>query len=118
MKKVLYFLAGDVPTGAEQTAIDKLNAVTSPPYAVGVRNTLHPAGDTLLESADYVAGTIPSDYSATPTIDPDNIPNQGLTATQAIVDSGVDIVVPVTGTYATKITPTVVGGVITGFVLS
>lgn len=117
MKKVLYFTAGDVPTGAELTAIGKLNAATSAPYEVGVRNTLHPAGDTLLEHADYVAGTIPTAYNAVTEIDPNNIPDQSLSATQAVIDSGVDIVVPVTGVYATKITPTIVAGVITGFVL-
>lgn len=41
-----------------------------------------------------------------------------LAATKTIVTSGVDLVVPVTGVYATKATPTVVNGVITGIVLS
>jgi len=41
-----------------------------------------------------------------------------LASTVAGVVSGVDIVVPVTGVYATKITPTVVAGVITAIVLS
>lgn len=35
-----------------------------------------------------------------------------------IVQDGVDITVPVTGTFVTKITPTVVNGAITGFHLS
>ena len=38
--------------------------------------------------------------------------------TRAVVTSGVNIVVPVTGTYVTKATPTIVGGVITAIVLS
>lgn len=44
----------------------------------------------------------------------------GLTvpATSAVIASGVKIVKPVTGTYVNGITPTIVGGVITGFVLS
>lgn len=41
-----------------------------------------------------------------------------LAATKTIVTSGVDLVVPVTGVYATKATPTVVNGVVTAIVLS
>lgn len=41
-----------------------------------------------------------------------------LPATKAVVASGAAITVPVTGTYVSKITPTIAGGVITGFVLS
>lgn len=39
-------------------------------------------------------------------------------ATSAVIASGVGIVKPVTGTFVTTITPTIVAGVITGFVLS
>lgn len=39
-------------------------------------------------------------------------------ATSAVIASGTKIVKPVTGIYVNGITPTIVGGVITGFVLS
>lgn len=38
--------------------------------------------------------------------------------TQATVSNGVALTVPVTGTYVTKATPTVVNGVVTAIVLS
>ena len=41
-----------------------------------------------------------------------------LPATQAVVSNGVALTVPVTGTYVTKATPTIAGGVVTGIVLS
>lgn len=41
-----------------------------------------------------------------------------LEPTKTVVSNGVDLTVPVTGTYVTKATPTVAGGVITGIVLS
>lgn len=41
-----------------------------------------------------------------------------LPATAAIVDSAQQLVIPITGTYATKITLTVVNGVVTAGVLS
>lgn len=44
-------------------------------------------------------------------------PAPSLPTTQAVVASGVAITVPVTGTYVSQITPTVVDGAITGFVL-
>lgn len=39
-------------------------------------------------------------------------------STSAVVDSGEALVVPVTGTYVTTATPTVVNGVVTAIVLS
>ena len=45
-------------------------------------------------------------------------PAVSVPATSAVIASGVGIVKPVTGTFVTTITPTIVGGVITGFVLS
>jgi len=120
-KRVLYFTAGITATSPELAAIAKLNAVTIPQYQTIVMNGAANAkyGETnRLVPGDYAAGTIPGIYSGYPVIDPDSIPNQALTATQAIVTHNVDITVPVTGTYATKIKPTIVAGVITGFVLS
>jgi hypothetical protein len=114
-KKVLYFTADKVPTTGELADLTKLNAAALPGYVIQVRNTDIGHG---VEPADYVAGTVPADgYDGVTVLDPDNLPS-GLPATQAIVSDAVDIVVPVTGTYATKITPTIAAGVITGFVLS
>lgn len=111
-KKVLFFTAGPVATSAEKTAIEKLNAIAEAPYSVYSRNAAgnfnYGAGK---ESADYVAGTIPSAYSAVPVIDPDNPPAPTLPANQAIVTSG-DTVSGVTGTGTTA-TITVTDGVIT-----
>lgn len=111
-KKVLFFTAGPVATAAEKTAIEKLNAIAEAPYSVYSRNAIgnfnYGAGK---ESADYVAGTIPSAYSAVPVIDPDNPPAPTLPANQAIVTSG-DTVSGVTGTGTTA-TITVTDGVIT-----
>jgi len=119
-KKVIYFTAGKVPTGPELTAIANLNALAIPGYEIDVRNTLV-STDTGAgkEAADYVAGTIPAAYSAVTVIDPTKPPTPGnLPSTSAVINSGVDLTVPVTGTYATKIKATIVNGVITGFVLS
>lgn len=121
LKKVLYFTAGDVPTTGEKADIDKLNAAAVAPYEVGVRSAIRSLGTAgNYESADYVAGSVPAvaPWNAIDVIDPDAIPNQSTSATQAVIESGVDIVVPVTGTYTNTITPTIVDGVITGFVLS
>jgi hypothetical protein len=118
-KKVLYFTADKVPTTGELADLTKLNAAALPGYDIQVRNTdISTNIGHGVESADYVAGTVPADvYDGVTVLDPDNLPS-GLPATQAIVSDGVDLVVPVTGTYATKITPTIAAGVITGFVLS
>lgn len=39
-------------------------------------------------------------------------------STSAVIADGVALVVPVTGTYVDTITPTIVAGAVTGFVLS
>lgn len=110
--KIIYFTAGPVATAAEKTAIDKLNAIAEAPYSVYTRNAVggfkYGAGK---ESADYVAGTIPSDYSGVPVIDPDNPPEPTLPDNQAIVTDG-DTVTGVTGTGTTA-TITVTDGVVT-----
>lgn len=121
LKKVLFFTAGDVPTTDEKADIAKLNAAAVAPYEVGVRSAIRGLGTTgNFEATDYVSGTVPNvaPWNAKPVIDPDAIPNQSTSATQAVIDSGVGIVVPVTGTYTDTITPTIVDGAITGFVLS
>jgi len=122
-KKVIYFIAGTVPDATELADIAKLNAAKVPAYEIAVRTKLaSPNFGAGKEAADYVAvkagGTMPTAYNAVPVIDPANPPAQSLPATQAIVSHNVDIVVPVTGVYVTKIKATVVAGAITGFVLS
>jgi len=122
-KKVIYFIAGSVPDATELADIAKLNAATVAQYAVTVFTKLQsPNFGAGPAEADYVASkdgvAIPDDYSEVDVIDPDAIPNQALTATQAIIEDDVAIEVPVTGSYTDTITPTIVAGVITGFVLS
>lgn len=130
-KKVIYFIAGNVPTGPEQTAIDKLvgsaDSHITPAYEVVIRSNVNGNtpnyGENRFEAADYVAGTLPGGaagefYDEIDVINPDAIPAQGLLATEAVVRHNVDMTLPVTGTYATKIKATVVAGVITGFVVS
>jgi hypothetical protein len=115
MKKVLFFIAGRVPTGSETTALNALLAETEQ-VNVQVRTASEQATyGSNLEQADYVAGaSVPSAYSSVP------VYKSGATlpSTQAVVSNGVALTIPVTGTYATKATPTVVNGVVTGIVLS
>lgn len=117
-KNVIFFIVGTKPTTQEQAKIDQLNALTMQPYKVTVMKADVPQS-VPVRAADYVAGTsIPTAYSATPVIDPANPPANSLPTNQAVVSNGVALTVPVTGVYATKATPTVVNGVITGIVLS
>lgn len=119
-KKILYFTVGPTPTGGELTAIATLNALAGAPYSVQVRNGAIPAVyQPNNEPADYAAGTVPAAFNGLPVFNPAAPPNPPtLPLTQAVVSNGVDMVVPVTGVYATKIKATVVNGVITGFVAS
>lgn len=115
-KKVLFFTAGITATSGELASIAALNAIAEKPYEVVVMNKKMPQS-VPLRAADYVAGSPPAEYAATPVIDPANPPS-GLPATKAVVTNGVALTVPVTGVYATKATPTVVNGVVTAIVLS
>ncbi|AIW01677.1 virion structural protein [Pseudomonas phage vB_PaeS_C1] len=120
-KKVVYFTAGINATAGELADIAKLNAAAEPQYEVlvanGAANAEYGETDRIIPS-DYVAGTAPSAYSEVDVIDPDAIPNQALTATQAIVNDAEALTVPVTGTYTTTATVSVANGVVTGIVLS
>jgi hypothetical protein len=93
-KKVLYFIAGDVPTTSELADIAYLDSRALPVYAVGVRNaakqtafTSPESPDTAsLESADYAASAsaganIPAAYSGVPVL---SIP-QGGTGLQLVI---------------------------------
>lgn len=103
LKKVIYFTAGDVPTTDEKADIAKLNAAAVAPYDVAVRSAIRPmSSGGPLEACDYASGTIPTAYNAKPVIDPDAIPNQNLSSTQAIVTNGQTITgVTGSGTTAT-----------------
>lgn len=129
-KKVVYFTAGINATAGELADIAKLNAAAEPQYEVlvanGAANAEYGESDRIIP-ADFVAGTIPDVYRVDgdpledpvyPEIDPDAIPNQALTATQAIVNDAEALTVPVTGTYTTTATVSVANGVVTGIVLS
>lgn len=114
-KKVVYFTAGINATAGELADIAKLNAAAEPQYEVlvanGAANAEYGETDRIIPS-DYVAGTVPSVYSEVDVIDPDAIPNQALTATQAIVEDAQVLDVDGGGT----VTLTIEGGVITGVV--
>lgn len=120
-KKVIFFTAGTTATAGEIADIAKLNAAAEAQYEVIVANGAANAqyGDTdRIIPSDFVAGTVPTKYNAVDVIDPDAIPNQALTPTQAIVNDAEALTVPVTGTYTTTATVTVVDNVVTAIVLS
>lgn len=102
-KRVIYFTAGPAPTGAENTAIAKLNALSAPAYQVkvfnGVENPNYGYGK---EDCDYVAGTVPVAYNAKTVINPDSPPlPDNLPNTQAVVNNGQKISgVTGSGTFA------------------
>lgn len=65
MKKIIYFTAGPVATSGELSEIAELNTRTSPGYTVSVRNGASSSSYGYgKESADLVAGTVPSSHSA------------------------------------------------------
>jgi hypothetical protein len=61
-KKVIYLLAGTVPTIAETAEITRLNALALPAYDVFVRNGPQ-AELARKEDCDYYAGTVTSAYA-------------------------------------------------------
>jgi len=115
-KKVVYFTAGINATSGELADIAKLNAAAEARYEVlvvnGAANAEYGETDRIIPS-DYVAGTVPSAYSEVDVIDPDSIPNQALTPTEAIVQAGTPI--DITGG---TVTFTVEDNVITGGVFT
>lgn len=108
--KILYFLAGDVATVDELADIVKLNTAAEVPYLVGVRNskvsTNYGAGP---EECDFVAGTIPTAYTAKPTVDPDTI---GTGAT--VANGGTVAVRNSAGADSHNATAVVAGSTLTG----
>jgi hypothetical protein len=75
MQKIIYFIAGDVPTEGEIADIAALNAFANA-YSVTVSNGsvapglgLDGEGDAFLDAADFVAGAVPDPYEDVPVID-------------------------------------------------
>lgn len=63
-KKILFFTAGPVATGAETAQIAALNAMTIQGYTVGVRNALESGSyGAGIESCDLVCGTVPTAFN-------------------------------------------------------
>lgn len=96
MAKIMYFIAGNVPTVDEAADIAKLEAATGAPYELVIRsNKATPNyGEGRFEAADFVAGTLPAEeaandyYSEIDTIDPDNIPATNVPADGVVVRDG------------------------------
>lgn len=103
-QNVIYFTAGPVATNAELLAIGKIVAATEQPYAVKVFNGIEsPNYGAGKAPADLVAGTVPSAYTGTPILDPDNIPiGPPLPATSAIVANGGNVTVKNSAGTVTK----------------
>lgn len=85
MKRVIFFTASNQTTPTEATAIAALHAATDQQFEVqvmsagSVGNMLAVGGGPDYGSgrpapADYVAGTIPAEFSAVPVFDPVNPP--------------------------------------------
>ncbi|WP_019170675.1 hypothetical protein [Pseudaminobacter salicylatoxidans] len=94
-KKIIYFTAGSAVTSAEKADIAALNALTEPAYSVQVSNGAVSsglgktgAGNSVLETCDYVAGSAPADYGVIPTFDPDDPPAPDVGASRAVVENG------------------------------
>lgn len=119
MKRIAFFTAGMTPTTQEAAQIATINSQAAQPYEVIVMNALaNPNYGYGKLVADYAAGSPPSAYSAVPVYNPANPPNPPLVATKAIVSNAQELAVPVTGTYVTKATVTVVNNVVTAIALS
>jgi hypothetical protein len=118
-KKIIFFTASGLPTSGELAAIAALNAYTLQPFEVIVQNgAANPNYGAGKNPADYVAGTVPTAYNAVPVFNPASPPASSLPSTNAIIKSGQELTIPVTGVYISKVTLTVVNGVVTAAVLS
>lgn len=93
-QKVIYFTGTQTATTAEKAAIAALNALTEKPYEVLVFNSQQsPNYGAGPDDADFVAGTIPTQYEDVPVIDPANPPAPELPATETVVSNGQAITV-------------------------
>lgn len=108
-KKIIYFTAASSPTSGELADIAALNGLSGPEYVVNVSNGSVDSGFGSIESSDYVAGTVPGDYSGVTAFNISNPPRPAsLPSNQAVVFSTQALVIG-----ATTYTFTVVSGVIT-----
>lgn len=111
MAKIIYFIAGNVPTVGEAADIAKLEAATAQPYELAIRsNKQLPAyGEGRFEDCDFVAGTLPADedandfYAAIDEIDPDAIPATGVRDDQVVLTDGDELDAVGGGTIAVAI---------------
>lgn len=90
-KKIIFFTAGPSPTSNESSAIQALNAMAAPAYEVNVSNgsVSHGLGSGKIEACDYVAGTVPSAYSAKAVFNASEPPPSDATpSTSTIISSG------------------------------
>jgi len=111
-QNVIYFIAGTKPTTEEAVEIALLNDATEAPYSVHVYNQANQS--TPIRDADYVAGTVPTEYAAYPVIDPESIPLAPIPEDQAIVsDAGTQSVTNSAGADGHTATYTVVDSEVT-----
>lgn len=111
-KDVIYFIAGTKPTTEELADIAKLNDACEPTYALRVYNQADQS--TPIRAADFVGGTIPTEYAAYEVIDPDDIPIGPLPTDQAVVlDAGTLSITNSAGADGHTATLTVVDSAIT-----
>lgn len=109
MKKIIYFTAGSNATGQENVDIATLNALAAAPYQVNVSRADVPSGLGSIEACDFVAGTIPSAYSAKAVFDVSEPPRpDNMQSTQGVVSDGQELDVD-----GGKITFAVSDGVVT-----
>lgn len=70
-ERILYFTAANVPTEAEQAAIDRLEALAASPYSINIRSAATESTMPDEEDCDYVAGSVPTEYSGVTLFDED-----------------------------------------------
>lgn len=109
MKKIIYFTANGKPTTQENADIAALNALAAAPYQVNVSRADVLSGLGSIESCDFVAGSVPSAYSAKTVFDVSEPPRPDtLPSTQGVVSDGQELEVD-----GGKITFAVADGVVT-----
>lgn len=118
MQKILYFTARPLPTAEEISDIEAINAIVSS-YNLSVATAAVPAGlgldengDPVLDVCDYVAGTVPAEYSDKPVFDPDN-PPVDIGDDQVIITNGDAVTAELNGT-SMSLTPAVTGSALDG----
>lgn len=95
MKKIIYFTAGTTPTEQEAADIAFLNALVGQ-YELNVSNgaVVPNLGADVIETCDYVAGTIPTAYDAVDEFDITAPPlPPAMIATQAVVTDEQEIII-------------------------